>query len=354
MMSGNELMSIDQWIPTRRDFLAGTLFAGATLVAPRPTPAAEDGDRALIAITLDLEMSRHYPTWGQTHWDYEKGNLDDATKRYAVEAARRVKARGGRIHFFALGRTMEQENVDWLRSIVENGHPVGNHTYDHVNVHATRNEDIQFRFRRCPWLIAGKAPAEVIADNVRLAGAALKARLGVEPTGFRTPGGSHAGLSDRPDVQRMLLDQGYRWVSSKYPAHSMSQPGERPGEDVMKGIVTTQAQAQPFAYPSGLVEVPMSPISDVTAFRSGRWDLPSFLEAIRRGVSWAIERRATFDFLAHPSCLTVTDPEFKTLELICDLAQAAGDRATITDLGTLAARANRRGTESNSDRKECS
>ena len=52
-------------------------------------------DKALIAITLDLEMSRHYPTWDQMHWDFEKGNLDAPTKRYAVEAARRVKAGAG-------------------------------------------------------------------------------------------------------------------------------------------------------------------------------------------------------------------------------------------------------------------
>ena len=37
-----------------------------------------------------------------------------------------------------------------------------------------------------------------------------------------------------------------------------------------------QEQAQPFAYPDGLVEIPMSPISDVGAFRTlkgGRWVL---------------------------------------------------------------------------------
>jgi hypothetical protein len=94
--------------------------------------------RHLIAITLDLEMSRQYPTWDQMRWDYEKGNLDDATKRYAVEAARRIKAEEGVIHFFAVGQTMEQDDVGWLKEIVAQGHPVGNHTYDHVNVKATR------------------------------------------------------------------------------------------------------------------------------------------------------------------------------------------------------------------------
>ncbi len=96
--------------------------------------------------------------------------------------------------------------------------------------------------------------------------------------------------------------------------------------------------AQPFVYPTGLVEVPMSPISDVGAFRNGRWQLDSFLEAIRRGVAWAIEHGAAFDFLAHPSCLYVTDPKFQTIELICDLVKKAGDRAEIVDLHTLAQR----------------
>ena len=38
--------------------------------------------------------------------------------------------------------------------------------------------------------------------------------------------------------------------------------------------------AQPFVYPDGLVEVPMSPISDIGAFRNGRWRLEWFLKAI--------------------------------------------------------------------------
>jgi peptidoglycan/xylan/chitin deacetylase (PgdA/CDA1 family) len=295
--------------------------------------------RALVAITLDLEMSRHYPTWDQTHWDFEKGNLDRATKRYAVEAARRVKAHGGVIHFFAVGRTMEQDDVGWLREIVASGHPVGNHTYDHVNVKATRPEDIQFRFRRAPWLIEGKTPAEVIAANIRLAESALKHRLGVAPAGFRTPGGFNDGVADRPDLQAMLRKMGYWWASSKYPAHPLGPVGQAPDRSVLAGIIAAQRQAQPFIYPSGLVEVPMSPISDVTAFRSGRWPMEAFLDAVRSGVTWAIDQRAVFCLLAHPSCLVVTDPGFRTIELMCELVQKAGDQAAICDLDTIARRA---------------
>lgn len=305
-----------------------------------PTPS----DKAQIAITLDLEMSRNFPTWDQTHWDYEKGNLNAETKRYAVEACRRVKAKGGVVHCFAVGRVLEQADVAWLQEIVKAGHPVGNHTYDHVFVKATKPADIQYRFQRAPWLIEGRPPRDVIRENIRLTSAALKARLGIDPAGFRTPGGFHNGLDDRPDVQQMLRDLGFPWVSSKYPAHAMSQPGQPPDQAVFDSIVKAQAQAQPYVYPSGLIEVPMSPVSDINAFRGGRWKLDDFLQALRRAVEWTIEHRAVFDFLGHPSCLYVTDPEFRAVELLCELVARAGDRAALVDLSPIARRMARRGS----------
>jgi hypothetical protein len=328
---------------TRRSFLAGSLHAGLTVASASPwitKPLL--GDKALIAITLDLEMSRNFPTWDQTHWDYEKGNLDTETKRYALDAACRVKSNGGVIHFFALGQTMEQDDLGWLHEIAAQGHPIGNHTYDHVNVKATRGKDIQFRFRRAPWLIEGQTPLEVIARNIRLAAAALKARIGVEPSGFRTPGGFSSGLADRPDLQALLMKLGYTWVSSQYPAHPIGRVGQPPDRATIAGIVAAQEHAQPFVYPSGLIEIPMSPISDVTAFRSGRWPLDGFLAAIRSAIIWAIERQAVFCFLGHPSCLTVADPQFRTIELLCRLVSDAGDRAAIVDLSRIVERASSR------------
>jgi peptidoglycan/xylan/chitin deacetylase (PgdA/CDA1 family) len=312
---------------SRREFLAAV---PAVLAAP-PEPA-------LVAITLDLEMSRNFPTWEQTHWDYEKGNLNEETKRYTVEACRRVKAHGGVLHCFAVGRVLEQENVAWLRGIAEAGHPVGNHTYDHVNVKAKTPADVQFRFRRAPWLIEGKPPLDVIRENIRITSAALDSRVGIKAAGFRTPGGFADGLADRPDVRRLLRDLGFRWVSSKYPSHAVGEAGRPPTAAILESIVKAQEQAQPFAYPDGLLEVPMSPISDVTAFRTGRWPLAAFLDAIRLGVEWAVEHRAVFDFLAHPSCLYVTDPEFRAIELICTLVGKAGDRAKLVSLEKIAGR----------------
>src|SRR5579859_1923081 len=81
---------------SRRDFFrqagatSAAIATGGSVVIAGPE-ANPTRDKALIAITLDLEMSRNFPTWETTHWDYEKGNLDADTKAYAVEAARRVK-----------------------------------------------------------------------------------------------------------------------------------------------------------------------------------------------------------------------------------------------------------------------
>ena len=322
---------------TRRQFLtasaAGTLTVAAgfsTLDAPKR--------KALIAITFDLEMSAEYPQRGMTEWNYRKGDLDSDTKKYAVGAAKVVKDRGGVMHLFAVGQTLEQEDVKWLKDLAAAGHAIGNHTYDHVNLMATKPDEIQYRFRRAPWLIRGKTVAEVLEENIASTTLALKERCDITANGFRTPGGFRNGLKERADLQKMLLKQGFKWASSLYPAHTCGKPKEQPGDAVYADIVKAQAAAQPFAYPSGLIEVPMSPVSDVTAFRTHYWKLDWFLKAIRLAVEEAIRTAGCFDFLAHPSCLLVEDPDFEIVKLICALVKDAGDKAAITDLGEFAAR----------------
>ena len=136
----------------------------------------------------------------------------------------------------------------------------------------------------------------------------------------------------------MLLDLGFKWVSAKYPPHEVGDVGKPPAQRVLDDIVAQQAAAQPSKYPTGLIEIPMAPISDIGAFRNGRWPLASFLDAIRLGVQRVIATGGVYDFLAHPACLYVTDPKFQAVDLICDLVKRAGDRAALVDLDTIAAR----------------
>lgn len=322
----------------RRHMLKGLGLSTLAAIGNRGLQAAPPAARqkAQIAITLDLEMSRHYPTRQMTEWDYQKGNLDGPTKDYSLKAAQLTAERGALIHFFCVGRVLEQPDISWLQQIAKLGHPVGNHTYDHVNVHARTLEAVQFRFKRSPWLANGRTPMQVIRDNIRITNIGLKERAGIVANGFRTPGGFHDGLKDRPDIQDMLLDQGFTWVSSLYPRHKSGETMKPPTADVYEDIVATQSKAQPFLYPSGLLEIPMSPISDITGFRTRFWKLDYFLKAIRLAVEWTIENRAVFDFLCHPSCLVVEDPEFKTINMICDIVKEAGDRAEIVGLDTIA------------------
>src|SRR5207245_1618409 len=74
---------------TRREFLAATPLLFPPPLWGRVRVGGEQAadpyaGKALIAITLDLEMSRNFPRWEDTHWDYEKGNLNEETKRYTV------------------------------------------------------------------------------------------------------------------------------------------------------------------------------------------------------------------------------------------------------------------------------
>jgi hypothetical protein len=332
----------------RRQFLTTVAGAAAGLATGQlraATPAPER-QKAQIAITLDLEMARNFPRWEDTHWDYEKGNLNQAAKDYALAACRRVKQRGGRIHTFVVGQVLEQENVDWLKEIAAEGHAIGNHTYDHVYLLAKTGDEVQYRFSRSPWLIRGRSVAEVVRDNIQLTNVALKERVGVSANGFRTPGGFTMGLDGREDLQKMLLGLGFDWVSSKYPAHAgiedLHGTNKSPSDVAYANIVSAQAESQPFLYPTGLIELPMSPISDIGAFRNGRWQLEYFLEAIRRAMGWVIEHGAVFDFLAHPSCLGVVDPQFRAIDLICDLVDGSNGKAEIVTLDLIADRARKR------------
>ena len=242
----------------RRRFLSAVAATSAALVSR--IAAAEDSprriatfDKAQIAITLDLEMSRNFPNWEDKQWDYQKGNLDQAAKQYTLDACRRVKQRGGVIHTFVVGQVFEQPSVDWLRQIAGQGHPIGNHTYDHVYLLADSTEQLQYRFRRAPWLLRGRTVPEVLRENIRLTNAALLQRIGIEANGFRTPGGFADGLIGREDVQQLILDAGFDWVSCRYPVTCRHRRHSRNGAKSVSACVRQHYRRSTF---SAAVSVP--------------------------------------------------------------------------------------------------
>jgi len=328
---------------SRRNFLTTvSATAGLSCHLSRAADPVSPDAKALIAITFDLEMAAGYPVKGKPRhtypWDYEKGNLNKETKQYTVEACRQVKAKGGVLHSFLVGQVLEHPSVDWIREIIDEGHPVGNHTYDHVNVMATKLSELQHRFRRAPWLLSDKTLAQAIRENIRLCEVAMQQRLAIKPLGLRTPYAFGQGLDNRLDLQEMLLELGYTWVSSKYKGPSGVKTKD-PTEADFAAFVATHQNHQPYIYPTGLIEIPFSPPMDVGAFRSRSWNLDEFLQLLERSVLWAIENRLTYDFGVHPSIMYVEDPEFKAVNLICDLVNAAGQDAKIVGLDKFADRA---------------
>lgn len=333
---------------SRRKFLLQTASAGAALAlqkrlsADLPTETPAD-DVALVVISLDLEMSAGYPVKGKPRatypWDYQKGNLNEETKQYTVEACRRVKAKGGVLHSFVVGQVFEQKNVDWLKTILAEGHPLGNHTYDHVRITATKSADVQYRFRRSPWLMADKSPLQAIAENIRLCEMAMQQRLGVKPTAFGAPYAFNAGIADREDLQQVILSLGYEWISSKY--NGVELPRQKPQPKHFQAVAESLANHQPYYYPTGLLEVPYSPVTDVGAFRSRQWTVDEYCDSLTACIDWAIEHRAVYNWCSHPSVLYVEDPEFRIVETICELVNASAGKALIVDRTAVAARAMR-------------
>ncbi len=324
-------------LTSRRHFLQDLAIPACLALPAVASGRMTENKRAQVAITLDLEMCAQYPKRGMVEWNYEKGNLDKDTKEYALKAAKVAESFGARIHFFCVGRVLEQEDVSWLAQLAEAGHPIGNHTYDHVFVLAKSPQETQFRFQRAPWLIEGQSTQQILEKNISMTSVAMKQRIHREPNGFRTPGGFTTGLEGREDVQKLLLRCGFDWVSSKYDGPILGDVSQEPTESHYQSIVESQKRNQPFIYPTGLIEIPMSPVSDVNAFRSLRWKLDWFLESIRRSLEWTLDNNAVYDFLAHPSCLSVEDPECKIIELICRIVAQSQNRGGVTTLDKIAA-----------------
>ena len=51
------------------------------------------------------------------------------------------------------------------------------------------------------------------------------------------------------DLQQMLLELGFTWISSKYPAHESGEPMQEPSEAVYADIVRAQAEDVVIARP---------------------------------------------------------------------------------------------------------
>jgi peptidoglycan/xylan/chitin deacetylase (PgdA/CDA1 family) len=284
-------------------------------------------------MSYDLEMCTNFPYWTSV-WDDRKGAIDEDNKRYVgrlLEVAEEFRAP---LHFWILGSSLEDPDVDYLRRAVAEGHAIGNHTYTHVNVKATTVPALQVVYRNEPWRAAGRPVREVQRGELRMTWLAIQERLGVATRAFHTPGGFAVGLADSPAFLDLLEEEGTPYVGSHY---SLKLPREvRPTiENLRAAVVESVSRLQPYRYAaaagesitgsgrvgSGLLEIPSMGVSDVWAFRHFKLDKSEWLAAMRAAVEHARDEGLVLSLHHHPPVLAARDPFCETLELCLRLAR---------------------------------
>ncbi len=179
-----------------------------------------------------------------------------------MKSCRIVKEAGGVLHSFLVGQVLEHKDVDWLKAIIKEGHPIGNHTYDHVRVTAKNLTKIQYRCQSRPWLIAGKTTEEVISENIGIKELATCSSGWV----LSRMGSEHPMLLPMVLLTELIYRKCYSPrdtpASSKYTGPTKVNRKNLTEAD-FDAFVTTHKLHQPFVYPTGLIEVPFSPPMDV-------------------------------------------------------------------------------------------
>ena len=283
-----------------------------------------------VSLTFDIEMCTNFPYWTEV-WDHRKGAIDEHTKRHIGKLADVGKELGVRFQWFVVGAALEDNDLDYLRRLIAEGHPVGNHTYHHVNVRAQRFENLQVVYNSDPSKLQGAAtPFDVIANEVSVTSDLLEHRLGVRPKGFRTPGGFGNGIHDAPAVQELLREHGFAYCSSHYDLPVPPEKGQ-PWEALREAVSESVRSLQPYRYPNGLPEIPMAGISDIHAYRIHDLDRGEFTRLLEHGVEVAANADLTFSVLLHPAVQASRDPHGETVKRVVERTMAMGGEVVTND-----------------------
>ncbi|MBN1349245.1 polysaccharide deacetylase family protein [candidate division KSB1 bacterium] len=197
------------------------------------------------ALSYDLEMCAGYsPTItnnGRIMPELQKYTLAlcDVAERYNVS-----------LHFFYVTNGLEERNIDYLKEILARGHTIDSHTYSHVSLAVN--------------------DLELIDEELSKSNVLLENRLGVKSVVLRGPGGILNGLNGKPETQRVILKNGFSYVSSAYRDPITNGEFQFVKEDHqhafdesdIKNAARLTVFEQPYRYETGLIEIPMQGLSD--------------------------------------------------------------------------------------------
>ncbi len=206
--------------------------------------------KPVASLSLDLDnLWTYLKTHGETNWETASSYLSvllplvlDALDRHNLK-----------ITFFIVGRDLEnQADIPFLRDIVERGHEIGNHSYNHE-----------------PWM--QDYEEDRLTEELERTHSLLVEKLGAKPVGFRGPGFCYS-----PKLLGVLAKMGYAFDASTLPsvlgplarlyyfASSSMSRGERETRKELFGKLSDGFQPlHPFMWdtPSGqILEIPVTTI----------------------------------------------------------------------------------------------
>lgn len=194
-----------------------------------------DNVQCTVAITYDTDMAGGYSPNGVCH-----GRLASFLMDYMDMLCETAEEYGVSLQFFQIANGLEVKEVaSYLRKIVNRGHAVDCHTYNHIN-------------------LAHSLPEELDQD-LNLANKLFERELGFRSTILRGPGGyKHGDL--KIENQLVILRNGYKWVSGEFDYDLLKKEvSRRCGYEYM---ISAPSRNKPFMYPSGLIEIPIQGWTD--------------------------------------------------------------------------------------------
>ena len=175
---------------------------------------------------------------GKVILGYDVETASDNTAGFLAGARRLHREHGVPWTIYLTGRTAEA-CTDTILEVMEGEADlltVGQHTYNHVlfkSVFMTPGDGKPVHDGFPNFFKEGGTP-EQLRQEVASTQQLLRDRLGLECTGLTGPWGYYRGLADRPDLLRLLADNGIRWVRTWARDHRDCQP--------------TPFEVQPFFY----------------------------------------------------------------------------------------------------------
>ncbi|HJN17125.1 MAG TPA: polysaccharide deacetylase family protein [Armatimonadota bacterium] len=194
------------------------------------------GLRAAIALSYDTDSGGGYLEPMVCH-----GRTPPFLHEYMLRLCDTAEQHGVRLHFMQICDGLEEPRVvESLKEILARGHIVDSHTYTHILL---VTDDL-----------------EALDHELSLSNRLIEDRLGWNSTLLRGPGGYDQGLDGLEANQEIILKNGFKWVSGRYCFSEYNQG--------LHASIEAPTREAPYAYPTGLIEIPIQSHTDRMWFDS--------------------------------------------------------------------------------------